>query len=616
MSTAITLGATYLGAGQCRFRVWAPYAETVDVHIVSPHEQIVPLQPTARGYHQGIIDEIEPGSLYQYRLNGQTERPDPASRYQPQDVHGPSQVVEPEFPWEDHHWHGISLRHYILYELHVGTFTPEGTFDAVIPHLQNLVELGVTAIELMPVAQFPGARNWGYDGVYLFAAQHAYGGPEGLKRLVNACHQHGLAVVLDVVYNHLGPEGNYLRDFGPYFTDRYRTPWGEAFNVDGRQSDEVRRFFIENALYWITECHIDGLRLDAIHVIIDMSARPFLADLATAIHDQAERLNRRIVLIAESNLNNPRITQPHTINGFGLDAEWNDDFHHALHALLTGERNGYYQDFGSLDALARAYTDGFVYNGQYSSFYQRSRGRSSRDLPAQNLVVFAQNHDQIGNRMQGDRLSQHLSFEGLKLVAGAVLLSPYIPLLFMGEEYGETAPFPYFISHIDKALVKAVRRGRRAEFAAFAWPGKPFDPQAEATFQRAKLQHELRHQGSHRTLYAFYQTLIATRRTLAPLAQLSKDHLHVQTCEAESVLWMHRWWGDDAVLLLYNFSRDEVCAKVSIPTGNWHKHLDSADEQWGGPGGIAPACLLGDQPVNLHLPAQAFVLLNLAGARL
>ncbi|MEJ2100907.1 MAG: malto-oligosyltrehalose trehalohydrolase [Desulfobacterales bacterium] len=512
-------GATFLTDGRCRFLVWAPLAEAVDLRIVYPHERITQLEKIGKGYHQIILGDIDPAVHYVYRLHSQQspgsakERPDPASRHQPQGVHGPSQVVFPDFDWADADWPGLPLSQYIIYELHVGAFTPEGTFDAVIPYLDRLTDIGCTAVELMPVAQFPGDRNWGYDGTYPFAAQHSYGGPQGLKRLVDACHRKGLAVVMDVVYNHLGPEGNYLRDFGPYFTDFYKTPWGEAVNFDGPHSDDVRRFFIESALYWVRDCHVDALRIDAVHAILDFSARPFLEQLALRIHREAERLNRRVYCIAESALNDTRVIRCREFGGFELDAQWNDDFHHALHSLLTGEMSGYYQDFGRLQDLSLSWRDGFVYSGRYSAYRRRRHGNSSRSIAARQFVVFAQNHDQIGNRMNSERLTQLITFEQLKLAAGVVLLSPFIPLLFMGEEYGEVAPFPYFISHSDPDLVEAVREGRRREFAAFGWQENPPDPQDEATFLRAKLNPTLCHQGHHQVLMSFYRELIRLRKT-------------------------------------------------------------------------------------------------------
>jgi maltooligosyltrehalose trehalohydrolase len=510
-------------------------------------------------------------------------------------------VVDTRFPWEDQYWHGLPLQAYILYELHVGTYTAAGTFVAIIPHLDALRRLGITAIELMPIAQFPGQRNWGYDGVQPFAVQYSYGGPEGLKHFVNACHQRGLAVVLDVVYNHLGPEGNYLGSFGPYFTDNYKTPWGAALNFTGPLSDEVRRFFIENALYWITECHIDALRLDAVHAIMDCSAYPFLEELATVVHAQAARLNRQVYLIAESNLNDTRLIRPPGLGGHGLDAQWNDDFHHALHTLLTGEQAGYYQDFGTLAHLGTAWSTGYVYGGQYSSYRQRRHGHASHLVPARAFVVYAQNHDQVGNRMLGERLSQLVSFERLKLAISVVLLSPYMPLLFMGEEYGETAPFYYFVSHLDPDLVEAVRRGRRDEFTAFHWQGEPPDPQAEVTFWRSKLNHARRDQEPHRTLLAFTQELVRLRTGIAALAAMCKETMEVRSYEEQHVLYARRWSEDTEAVIVFHFGETPVSLALPIPAGYWQKRLDSADAQWQGRG----------SPLSLELPSTGEVRLTL-----
>jgi maltooligosyltrehalose trehalohydrolase len=602
------VGAWYLGDGRCRFRVWAPSAQAVAVHLVSPQDRLVALEPQERGYYQGILDGVEPGARYFYQLDHARERPDPASRSQPEDVHGPSQVVDAGFEWEDGCWWGLPLQDYIIYELHVGTFTPAGTFEAIISHLPDLKALGITAVELMPIAQFPGSRNWGYDGVYPYAVQYTYGGPDGLKRLVNACHRQGLAVVLDVVYNHLGPEGNYLPEYGPYFTERYKTPWGAALNFDGPYSDEVRRFFIDNALFWVTEFHIDALRLDAVHAILDHSAFTFLEELGMALHARAERLNRRIYAIAESALNDTRIVRSRDLGGFGLDAQWNDDFHHALRAILTGEAMGYYQDFGELQQLAKAFREGFIYAGEYSLFRQRRHGNSSLTIPPRQLVVFAQNHDQVGNRMLGERLSQLVSFEGLKLAAGTVLLSPFIPLLFMGEEYGEMAPFPYFISHLDAQLIEAVRHGRREEFAAFTWQGEPPDPQAEATFQSAKLNHQRRQEGQHRILWQFYQELIHLRTTLPALAQLSKHDMAVYSTEQGQTLCVRRWSAEQEVVLILHFGRVQASVRLPIPVGRWHKRLDSAEERWQGPGSPVAAEFEADGESALTLPPEACLL--------
>jgi maltooligosyltrehalose trehalohydrolase len=575
------LGALVQEDGRCRFRVWAPLAGRVDVEIVG--EGRIPLEAREQGYFEGSLESVGPGTRYLYSLDGKPGMPDPASRFQPEGVHGPSEIVDRRFEWRDAGWTGISLSDYILYELHVGTFTSEGTFDAVIPHLDRLAGLGITAIEVMPVAQFPGGRNWGYDGVYPYAVQDSYGGPAGLKRLVDACHARGLAVVLDVVYNHLGPEGNYLGEYGPYFTARYKTPWGPAINFDGPDSDPVRRYFLENALSWIADYHLDGLRLDAVHAIADASERPFLQELGTALHELGGRLGRRVHAFPESDLNTLAFLRPPDRGGCGLDAQWTDDFHHCLHTLLTGERSGYYQDFGSLPQMARALANGFVYTGQYSPHRRRRHGVSARELDGNRHVVCSQNHDQTGNRRNGERLTALVDFESLKLAAGAVLLSPFLPLLFMGEEYGETAPFLYFVSHSDEDLIRAVREGRGEEFAAFGWGGwreQPPDPQAEETFQRSRLNHELREAGHHAALFAFYGELIRLRRTVPALARLSKDDVEAVPFEEEGVLRVRRRHEEGDALVVLNFSREPRRLPVS-----GEKLLDSADERWGGPGG-------------------------------
>jgi len=603
------LGAAVTGDGRTRFLVWAPGARTVDVHLVAPRDRVVVMTAVGRGYYEAVVDDAAPGTRYLYRLDGNRERPDPASRLQPDGVHGPSQVLGRAFPWTDSGWRGLRLAEYILYELHLGTFTPEGTCDAAIGRLDALAALGVTAIEVMPVAQFPGERNWGYDGVDLFAAHVAYGGPAGVKRFVDACHARGLAAVLDVVYNHLGPEGNYLGEFGPYFTDRHTTPWGAAINMDGPDSDEVRRFFIENALMWVEEFHFDALRLDAVHAIVDQSARPFLQALAEAVHAEAARCDREIHVIAESNLNDPRFVRPRGDDGCGLDAQWCDDLHHALHVLLTGEQWGYYGDYEGVGDLARALRDGFVFAGRYSAYRRRRYGAPATDLAGERFVVAAQNHDQVGNRARGERLSALVSFEALKVAAGVVLLSPYLPLLFMGEEYAEPAPFLYFTSHGDPALVEAVRRGRRAEFTGWDAAAEVPDPQDPATFHRCTLHHGLRHAPRHRTLLEFYTELIRLRRTLPALASLAREATRVQVLEEPRVLAVYRGHAAAPVAAVFNFGRAGVTAPVALDAGRWVVALDSADAAWGGPGGAVASPVESDGTAALSLRPSAFVLL-------
>lgn len=602
------LGATCVGEGRCHFLVWAPGAERVEAHIVGPSERTLVMEPKERGYHEVLAEGVVPGTKYYYRLDGVNERPDPVSYFQPEGVQGPSEVVDLNFEWNDTGWQGLGLADYIIYELHVGTYTQDGTFKSVIPHLDGVCELGVTAIELMPIAQFPGDRNWGYDGAFPFAVQNSYGGPAGLQALVDACHARGLAVVLDVVYNHIGPEGNYLAEFGPYFTDTYRTPWGQAINFDGPGSDEVRRYFIENALYWTKNFHIDALRLDAIHAIVDPSARPILEELGAAVHRQARQLNRNILVIAESDRNDSRIIRGREVGGYGLDAQWSDDFHHALHTLLTQERNGYYSDFGEVEQLAKAYREGFVYSGQYSKYRKRIHGNPSRGLPYERFVVFAQNHDQVGNRMLGDRLSTLVSFEAQKVAAGVLLLSPFIPLLFMGEEYGETAPFRYFVSHSDPGLIEAVRKGRQEEFAAFGWAGQIPDPQSAETFRCCKLNHGQKSEGDHEALFNFVRELIRLRRKLPALSRNGQDEMEAIAFEREKLLWVRRWRGNHQAVMIINLGSESATAVFPFPKACFRKILASADPRWNGRGSECPDLLEADGNASLSIAPSSIVL--------
>ena len=536
------IGALVTGSSQVTFRTWAPWVKTLAVEILGNQPEIVPMQPQPFGYWETTVSNIGVGTRYQYVLHEKLKRPDPASRFQPEGVHGPSEVVDPlAFTWTDQEWKGLPLADYIIYELHPGTFTKSGTFDDIIPSLLYLRdEVGITAIELMPIAQFPGTRNWGYDGTYLFAPQNTYGGPEALHRLIDACHAVGLAVVLDVVYNHLGPEGNYWGDFGPLFTDHYRTPWGSAINYDGPQSDAVRDLIISNAVFWTRDFHFDALRLDAVHGIFDSSVTHILQDIRDAVHTEAEQAGRLVSVIAESDFNDVKLITPPSKGGYGLDAQWNDDFHHALHALATGERQGYYQDFGTLDHLATAYRKHFVLSGQYSHHRQRRHGNSAAHLPPSSFIVFAQNHDQIGNRAKGDRLSTLVPYAAQQVLVASVLFSPFIPLLFMGEEYGERAPFQYFIDHGDERLIEAVRKGRLAEFKPFGWKNIP-DPYASTTFEHSRLTPPNLRDDAHRHMAAWTKQLIALRKQHRSLGTGVKGHqLRVWINPEKTILTIYR----------------------------------------------------------------------------
>ena len=459
------------------------------------------------------------GELYAYVVDGEGPWPDPRSMCQPTGVHGWSQCVDHNlFKWTDAEWQPPPLASALIYELHIGTFSEAGTFAGAIAKLPHLVDLGVTHLELMPVCEFSGSRGWGYDGVDLFAPHHAYGRPDDLKGLVDACHRSGLAVILDVVYNHFGPSGNYVGKFGPYFTHRYITPWGDAVNLDDAGSDEVRRFLCDNALMWLRDYHFDGLRLDAVHALIDMSARHFLEQLADEVDVLEAVIGRHLVLIAESDLNDPRMIRSREAGGYGLDAQWIDDFHHALHSVITGEQSGYYEDFGTLTHLARALQQGFVYAGTHSLHRQRVHGRQLQNVPGWRLVAAAQNHDQVGNRATGERLTHLVSINRLKIAAALLLTAPFVPMLFQGEEWGTTSPFQYFTAHDDPALGRSVSEGRRNEFAAFGWdPSTVPDPQASETFERSCLRWGEVMSPKHAELLQWYRALIALRRQFPSL---------------------------------------------------------------------------------------------------
>jgi maltooligosyltrehalose trehalohydrolase len=468
------------------------------------------------------------GDRYFYIVDQNKPVPDPVSRLLPEGVHGPTEIINPQgFSWTDAAWRGMPLRDYVIYELHIGTFTPEGTFHAAISKLAYLKNLGVTAIEIMPVAAFPGARNWGYDGVSPYAVQASYGGPDGLKRFVNAAHEIGLAVVLDVVYNHLGNEGNYLRLFGPYFTGQHQTPWGEAINYDQPGCEGVRRYFVENARFWVREYHMDGLRLDAVQTIKDDSPKHILAEIKEDVAALATELGREVCVIAETDENDEKLVRPAEARGFGLDAIWSDDFHHAIHAFFTGERQGYYQDFGRPEQIARALQYGFVYQGEPFQFWGgRPRGTSSARMPAPAHVACIQNHDQIGNRAHGERLTVLVPRGARMLSAALLLLAPETPLLFMGQEYDQPNPFLFFTDYGDPALQKAVSEGRRQEFKDFDFAHDVVpDPQDPATFIHSKLNWQLT--TGENLMLDWYKSLLTLRKRYVVHSE--------RTCKAEFV---------------------------------------------------------------------------------
>ena len=603
------VGINFLGEGEAEVVVWAPQVKKLELCI---HNKKLPLEKNEFGYWRTYSTEIAPGELYKFLVDDEKELPDPASLSQPEGVHGRSKTLDlKKFAWSDHGWNNHRLEDYIFYELHTGTFTPEGTFAAIEEKLGHLVYLGVNAIEIMPVAQFAGSRNWGYDGVYPFAVQHSYGAAEGLQKLVDACHKKGIAVVLDVVYNHLGPEGNYLGSFGPYTTDKYKTPWGGAINFDDAWCDGVRRYFIENALMWFRDFHIDALRLDAVHAIKDFSPKHILKEIREHVDEMKKSTGRSHHLIVELDLNDPRFIEPAGKGGYGMDAQWIDEFHHALRITAGEKPTGYYSDFNGIEHLAKAYRDAYVYDGQFSTHRKKFFGVKTSN-PGHQFIVFSQNHDQIGNRMLGERSSQLLSFEMQKLMAAAVLVSPFLPMLFMGEEWSEPHPFLYFVSHTDAELAEAVRRGRKAEFEAFHAEGEAPDPMDEKTFRDSKLQWDLCGEENHAKMLRYYKALIRLRKTQPALRDLNRKQLLCDCDKRKSVLTLHRWSKGQDLICVMNFSQKEQSYVPASNIRNWTKIFDSAAPEWGGKsnapktitGGSAGATGVVQQPESIIIYAD------------
>jgi maltooligosyltrehalose trehalohydrolase len=522
------------------FKVWAPKAQGVDVKI---GRQKYPLTKAEGGWWEAPVESAGPGTDYVFLLDGKDQPlPDPRSAFQPQGVNGPSRIVDHSaFLWTDSEWHARPLQSAIIYELHVGTFTPEGTCDAAAAKLRYLKELGITHVELLPFAEFPGRNGWGYDGVDLFAPHGAYGGPDGLKRLVDACHAQALAVIMDVVYNHFGPSGNYVGSFGPYFTDAHKTPWGDAVNLEDAGSYEVRRFFCDNALMWLRDYHMDGLRLDAVHAYMDRSAINFMEQLSSEVRALEGLTGRHYALIAESDLNDPRLITPREAHGYGLDAQWSDDFHHAIVALLTGDRSGYYADFGDFADLGKALTQAFVYDGQYSEYRRRIHGRPALGLPGWRFLGYSQNHDQIGNRAKGERLEHLTDIARAKIAAALTLTAPFLPMLFQGEEWAASTPFQYFTDHEDKELARLVSEGRKKEFEAFGWDPEDIpDPQDKSTFENSKLKWDEITEPRHADMLDWYKKLIALRKARPELSDGQLEHVEVDFDEEDSWFSMQR----------------------------------------------------------------------------
>lgn len=596
------IGINFYTDKTAAIRFWAPDANKVELKCEG---KLLSLIKGELGFWELSTDAVLRGNRYEFLIDGETAVADPASLFQPDGVHGASEAYDLQsFEWSDTEWKNLPLGSYIFYELHTGTFTPQGTFEGIIERLNYLADLGITAIELMPVAAFPGQRNWGYDGVFPFAVQESYGGPAGLQKLVNACHECGIAVVLDVVYNHIGPEGNYFEKSGPYFTEKYKTPWGSAVNFDDEWSDGVRDYFVENVLMWFRDFHIDALRMDAVHAIKDFGAVHLLQQIKKEVDNLTKATRQKHYLIVESDLNDPKYINPLEQNGYGMNAQWVDEFHHALRVTAGEPATGYYSDFYGIEHLEKAYRDAYIYDGQYSPHRLKIFGRKAEGNTGQQFVVFSQNHDQVGNRMLGERSSQLFSYEMQKLMAAAVICSPFLPMLFMGEEYGETNPFLFFISHTDPELVAAVRKGRKAEFAAFHAEGEAPDPQDENTFLRSKLQWNLLNQDSNKQHFNYYKALIMWRKTHNVISNNDRLKMSVATETAKNCLILQRWDEEEYIVCLMNFSKEIQQLRISGERPYWKKILDSADPKWNGP--IA-APLLVDALQSITIQPESFL---------
>ena len=560
------------------FRVFAYQKEKVSLLLQTKHgEKIIPMEQEEAHIYSTVVEGLGLDLLYKFRIENEGNYPDPYSNYQPQGVHGFSQIIDhASYSWNDKEWKGIDLDKLIIYELHTGTFSPEGTFRGVVNKLDYLLELGINAIELMPVTQTPGRWNWGYDGANLFSVNKNYGTPDDLKYLVDTCHQKGIGVILDVVYNHLGPEGNYLPVYGPYFTEKHKTAWGAAVNYDDNFSEYTRAMVLENIRFWLEEYHIDCLRLDAIHTIMDESSRHILQEMSSTAKEVSQKTGRKIFLIAETDENDVKVINPPEKGGYGIDAQWMDDFHHIIHSFLTGEKGGYYQDYGRLEGLEKAFKN-YLYTGEFSQFWQKNRGTDASQNPGYQFVVSLQNHDQVGNRARGGRISALVDFHFLKAAAGLIFLSPYIPLLFMGEEYAEKNPFLFFTDYEDSELQSAVSEGRRKEFKDFNWDEIP-DPQNEQSFFNSKLTPRENWTKENQWIFNFYRDLINLRKKHPALMHLEKENTEARVNSEQKIVEVKRWNNDKKLRALINMGEEEIPLEVT----SGRQIFNSEWKQYGG----------------------------------
>lgn len=575
------MGANILDKANSRveFRVFAYNKEKVSLLLqYRDTKKAIPMQQEEEHIYSTVLEGLGLDLLYKFRIENEGDLPDPYSNFQPQNIHGFSQVIDHQsYSWNDLNWHGRDLEKLIIYELHVGTFTPEGTFQAAARKLDYLLELGVNTIELMPVVQTPGRWNWGYDGSNLFSVNANYGSPDDLKAFIDTCHQKDTAVILDAVYNHFGPEGNYLPSYGPYFTYKYDTPWGAAVNYDDQFCEFTRAMVLENVRFWLEDYHIDGLRLDAVHAIRDESGRHILQDISDTKRQIAAKSRRKIVLIAETDENDVKLINPPQKGGYGIDAQWMDDFHHIIHSVLTGEKDGYYIDYGHLEALEKVFKN-YLFTGEYSVFRQKDRGTDAGENPGRQFVVSMQNHDQVGNRAGGERLTALVDFPFLKAAAGLLFFSPYIPLIFMGEEYGEKKPFLFFTDYLDSELQSAVTEGRKEEFRSFNWDNFP-DPQNEETFYRSKLTPRQEWKNENEQIFHYYRDLINLRKSHPAISSPDKEKTEVKVDREKRTVEVIRWNAHTKLTALFNLGENDL--PLHVPSGS-RQIFNSEWQKYGG----------------------------------
>lgn len=584
------VGVNYLD-NKCEFVVWSPYSSKLALVINSTGETI-PMKKLRNGHWSITVDGLKAETDYMFRLDEKKVLADPASHFQSNGVFGPSRIIDHScFKWTDQDWRGLDLKDMVFYELHVGTFTPDGTFKAIISRVKELAEMGINAIELMPIAQFPGRRNWGYDVAFPFATQNTYGSPDDLKSLANECHQQGVALFTDVVYNHAGPEGNFLNEYGPYFLKNRMTTWGPTVNLDGPDCKPVREYFMQNTIHWLEKYHLDGLRLDAVLFMLDSSPIHFLTSLTSNVKALSKNLKRKIWSIAESGYNQPIVLTPRNKGGYGFDGQWLDDYQHAVHAVITGECEGYYGNYGKMHHLKETLVESYVHVGggfPNSHFHNRSPEESFLWISSKRLVVFSQNHDQVGNRLLSERLTTIKGLEAAKISAGLVLLSPYIPLLFMGEEYGETKPFNFFVDYSDKNLSLATREGRKKEFDSFHWKGESLDPSSNATFEASKINWDSRYKDPGCKIAGYYHALLNLRKNLKFPCYSNRRQIEVLVNEETKTLFLKYCKGRRSKAIIANLGDKENECKFPFKGGKYQKTLDSLHSKWGGPGAILP----------------------------